>query len=168
RGGPDDDPCGAGLDQVDDVVLAAHAAPDPAGGQAAELAHQIAVVALAEGGVEVDDRHLAVEGEAPRQVARVLRRLEDPLGPTPQLHRPAPHQVDARDDHGRTTTPAARRISLAWRMVTLPSWKIEAARAASASPTVSTRAMSCGVPAPPEAITGRRTARATAPVSARP
>src|SRR5262249_36380025 len=107
----------------------------------------------------------AVEGEPPRQLKRRLGSLQDKLLPAAQLHRPAVHEVYARDDHSRTLTPEASRTRFACRIEMLPSWKIDAASAASASPSERTRAMSWGVPAPPEAMTGTWTARDTARVS---
>src|SRR3989442_902449 len=141
--------------------------PDAGGGGPAEGPNQIAVGAAAEGGVEVDDRHLAVEGEAARQIERVLRRGEHALGAAPELHRAPPHQVDARNDHRRTTIPAASRRAFASPIDRRPSWKIEAARTASASPSIRTLTRSSADPAPPDAITGIVTVRATARVSAR-
>src|SRR5207237_8414788 len=71
---------------------------------------------------------------------------------------PAPH---------RTGIPCSRRYRFVSEMGKAPSWKIDAASAASARPSVRTAARSRGWPAPPDAITGIWTALATAWVSAR-
>ncbi len=47
----------------------------------------------------------------------------------------------------------------------MPKWKMEAASAASAQPALKTSTKCSPLPAPPEAITGMETARATAAVS---
>jgi len=67
----------------------------------------------------------------------------------------------------RTGTPCSLRYCFVCLMGKASSWKIEAASAASARPSVSTATRSRGWPAPPEAITGICTASATARVSAR-
>jgi len=57
---------------------------------------------------------------------------------------------------------ARRQVFLTARIDSSPKWKIDAARAASAPPVVSASYMCAAVPAPPDAITGRRTAEVTA------
>src|SRR5712691_4229884 len=64
--------------------------------------------------------------------------------------------------HRLISSPRAARSSLTARIDSSPKWKIEAARAASAPPAVRASYMCAAVPAPPEAITGRRTAELTA------
>src|SRR5579859_7956122 len=67
--------------------------------------------------------------------------------------------------HRRISRPRPARCSLTSPIVSSPKWKMVAARAASAPPSVSARYMWSAVAAPPEAITGRRTASLTARVS---
>src|SRR6185369_10773786 len=69
--------------------------------------------------------------------------------------------------HKRTSIPRPAINSLAWRTVYSPKWKIEAARTASARPSVTPSAKCCRLPTPPEAMTGILTASETARVSAR-
>src|SRR2546423_1381884 len=61
-------------------------------------------------------------------------------------------------DYNRTSMPRPARCSLASRRVKVPSWKIEAARTASAPPLVTASARCSSWPAPPLAMTGTRTA----------
>src|SRR5512137_1810544 len=67
--------------------------------------------------------------------------------------------------HGRTSNPRAARNAFASPTVCSPSWKMEAASAASAKRSPSARCSS--VPTPPEAITGTSTARVTRSRSSR-
>src|SRR5215471_5600300 len=67
----------------------------------------------------------------------------------------------------RTSTPWARRKVLASAMVCRPKWKMEAASAASAPPSISPSRRCSRDPAPPDAMTGTVTASATARVSSR-
>ena len=64
-----------------------------------------------------------------------------------------------------TGTPRERRYFFTCPTVYVPKWKTEAASAASASPSVSASLKCSSRPAPPEAMTGMRTARLTARVS---
>src|SRR6266702_376628 len=82
-------------------------------------------------------------------------------------------------DHGRHKTfgeigvhrlisnPRAARSFLTAPIESSPKWNIEAASAASAPPTVRASYMWVAVPAPPDAITGSRTAELTALTSSR-
>src|SRR5207253_5761474 len=69
--------------------------------------------------------------------------------------------------HCRTSTPLPARSSLPDSIDSSPKWKIDAASAASAPPAVSASYMWVALPAPPEAMTGSRTAAETAEVRSR-
>src|ERR1700730_5726445 len=85
--------------------------------------------------------------------------------PVNQLHGLSVLQVDAGDQHGRRTSmPRATRNSLSSRIGWMLSWKMEAASAASAAPSVKIWAKCSDSLAPPDAITGTVTARETAAV----
>src|SRR5438093_1692871 len=72
----------------------------------------------------------------------------------------APREI--RFTHSLTSRPAAASPSFTCRMLSSPKWKMDAASAASAPPAVRAWRMCSALPAPPEAITGRRTAPLTA------
>src|SRR5438105_7218972 len=90
-------------------------------------------------------------------------------------HKPAVYVLDHRRHHALReirfhcliSKPRAERARLTPEIDTSPKWKMEAARAASAPPTVKASCMCCAFPAPPEAITGTRTADVTAWSSSR-
>src|SRR4029077_4062930 len=67
--------------------------------------------------------------------------------------------------HCLTSRPIPARPSLTWPIDSSPKWNTDAASAASAPPTGSAERMWSIEPAPPEAMTGRRTASLTARVS---
>src|ERR1044072_7118189 len=69
--------------------------------------------------------------------------------------------------HCLTSRPMPARSRLTPGIESSPKWKIDAANAASAPPAVIASYMWRAVPAPPDAITGRRTAALTAAVSSR-
>src|SRR5438445_3453660 len=69
--------------------------------------------------------------------------------------------------HRLISRPRADRSFLTAPIESSPKWKIEAASAASAPPTVRASYMWAAVPAPPDAITGSRTAELTALSNAR-
>src|SRR5262245_72717 len=60
----------------------------------------------------------------------------------------------------RTTTPRSRRYDFAWPIVNSRKWKMDAASTALAEPSVRPLKRCSRFPAPPEAITGMRTASA--------
>jgi len=66
---------------------------------------------------------------------------------------------------GRTVRPASAIAVLASATVNSPKWKIDAARTASAPPSVTPRTRWSSVPTPPEAMTGTFTRSATARVT---
>jgi hypothetical protein len=92
------------LGPLDGADPAAHAAL----GLGAEAADQLEVVALAQRRIEVDDGDGTVAPEAARE-AKHVAALEHLLPAATQLHRLAAHQIDARNDHCRTSTPRPRR-----------------------------------------------------------
>src|SRR5713226_4005110 len=69
--------------------------------------------------------------------------------------------------HRLISSPRAASSSFTAAIESSRKWKIVAASAASAPPVVSASYMWAAVPAPPDAITGRRTAELTAPRRAR-
>src|SRR5947209_1319289 len=69
--------------------------------------------------------------------------------------------------HRRTSTPIEASSCLTPPIESSPKWNTDAASAASAPPAVRASYMCRAEPAPPEAITGRRTASLTARVSGR-
>src|ERR1700676_3458673 len=82
-----------------------------------------------------------------------------------QLDRLTALQIDAGNQHGRRTSMLrAERYCLSSRMDCTLSWKMEAARAASAAPSEKICAKCSGSFAPPEAITGTVTAPERIPV----
>ena len=93
-----------------------------------------------------------------------------PVGITTLIPAPPPAGArplrSARPASGRTGTPIRSSSARASPIRISPKWKIEAARAALACPSVRASFMCATVPQPPEAITGTRTASATARVSA--
>src|SRR5579875_1466577 len=118
--------------------------------------------------------HLRALRAARREQQRGIGALR--IGVPPLLdHLPQPLEggpegggiARGRHPHHRTGMPLAARWAFASPMRWVPKWKIEAASTAAACParTPSTRWSS--VPTPPEAMTGTRTASATARVSAR-
>src|SRR5206468_8764255 len=80
-------------------------------------------------------------------------------------------RVEAKvvDGHGasRTSTPRSRMYAFASAIVWIAKWKIDAASAASAPPSVTPSTRCSSDPAPPDAITGTVTASDTARVSSR-
>src|SRR5438309_12035031 len=64
--------------------------------------------------------------------------------------------------HCLISKPRSDSVRLTPDIDTSPKWKMDAARAASAPPKVNASCMCCAFPAPPEAITGTRTADVTA------
>src|SRR5690349_9530050 len=60
--------------------------------------------------------------------------------------------------HRLTSSPRADNSRFTSRIETSPKWKIDAASAASAPPSVIAAYMCCADPAPPDAITGSRRA----------
>ena len=72
---------------------------------------QAAVVPPTEGGGQIDHRHLS--GHAKARGDRRGRAGLEGLGlAADELHRLAVEEVDGRDQHGRTQTPAAARACL--------------------------------------------------------
>src|SRR5690606_19608605 len=156
----DDDPLRPGVEPGQCGVDVPDPAAGPYPGQRGHLLDQRGVAALAAGGVDVDDRNLADPGEALQDRERVTG-LDGQGLTSDELHGTTADDVDRGDDHGRTSTPTADRWRFSSRTVVTPSWRIEATRTAEApARTPSTRCP--GSLAPPEAITGTRTADATA------
>src|SRR5213596_2372380 len=115
---------------------------------------------LAERGVEVHDRDLSGHRELLEPchgVAAVEHKVPAPA----ELDRATLHQVDAGDDHRRTLIPRRERSALIPSTVSSPSWNTDAASTASA-PARNACATCSRSPIPPDAITGTRTAPATA------
>ncbi len=118
------------------------------------------------GVLPADHEHAPVRGilddrrdEAVRAVAQD-GRIERP---NPRVERPVPgdrHQ--AASEVRRTGTPASAMAAFTAAMEWMSRWKIEAARTASAPPSVTAATMSAGEPAPPEAMTGTPTRDLTA------
>ncbi len=163
--GAEDDLVSAGIQPAPGCVDVADAAADAAAGEREEIGHDGAVAPLAEGRVEVDDGDLADDAEALGDGARVAG-VEFLFAALHELHRGAAHEIDRRDDHVRTSSPRAARACLTSETVYLASWKIEAARTASA-PASSAAAISAGDAAPPEATIGMFTAARMAPIRSR-
>src|ERR1700730_3835375 len=131
----------------------------------AEVADEFVVLAFPHGGIEVDDVQPGIFFEFPEKPEDVG---DSKLAPPPvnQLNRLPVLQIDAGNQHGRrTSTPRAARNSFSVRMDCTSSWKIEAASAASAAPSLKTLTKCSGNLAPPEAITGTETALEIAAVS---
>jgi hypothetical protein len=110
---PGVEPTFGGLDAAD-------AAADPGLTQPADLLDERGVVALAHGGVEVDDgdlthpAKLGGDGAWIPGVERLLRAADE-------LNGLAPLKVDGRDDHRRSSRPKAASASLTAPTVVWPS-----------------------------------------------
>src|ERR1700732_157724 len=129
------------------------------------MPQQAPIVAAPDGRVQIDqlDHGKLREAFDPFFEIVELQRLLFPLNELDDL---ATHQIDRRNQHGHLTGIAAeRKCCFSSESEPNPKWKREAARAASARPSSNTSAKCCALPAPPEAITGTRTASETALVS---
>src|SRR5271163_1639729 len=131
----------------------------------AEFAGQRVVAAGADGGVQVDKMQPAIGFESLQQPEHVGDG-EFALAAVDKLHGLTALQIDAGDQHGkRTSMLCSAKYCFSARMDCVLSWKMEAARAASAAPSEKICAKCSGSFAPPEAMTGTVTAREIAPVS---
>ena len=140
-------------------------AADPAGRKIDQLLDHRGVRALAEGGVEIDHRDLADQAVAPRERPRVAGVQHLALA-AHQLHGVAVLEIDRGDDHGRITTPelGQRALDRADRHLVVVE---DRGREHRVRPGVERLLQMATPAAPPEAITGTRTASATARVSSR-
>ena len=109
-GRPDDHRRSAAAEKALGPIDVANTAADPAARQAAQTQNQFRVLALAEGGIEVDHGDFTKPPEPHGQVDDIVT-FEHELASLPKLHGFAAAQVDAGNDHGRTTTPPARQAS---------------------------------------------------------
>src|SRR5204863_2837402 len=76
------------------------------------------------------------------------------------------HEIDGRNQHESLTgIPAAYKRSFSCSIELKPKWKMDTASAASAEPARKTSTKWSAPPAPPEAMTGMRTALAITRVS---
>ena len=167
RGGAEHDADGATIEPGDRGRDVADAAADPAGREVDEVLDHRGVRALAERGIEVDHRDLADQAVAPRERPRVAG-IERLLLAADQLDRMAVLQIDRGDDHGRMHgTPSVRQRPLDvgdGQLVVVEDRGREHRIGAGIERLL---ADAQAPAAPPEAITGTRTARATARVSSR-
>src|SRR5262249_21138461 len=136
-----------------------------AAGFATELANEIVVIPLTHRGVQIDDVQPFVSLEFVEQAENILDG-EFAASAVNELHGLTALQINAGNQHGRRTSmPRAARNCFSSRIGWMLSWKIDAASAASAAPSMKISAKCSGSFAPPEAITGTLTAREIVEVS---
>src|ERR1700736_3174427 len=97
---------------------------------------KLVVSRFAHRGIEIDQMQPPVFLKLIEQ-AEDVRDCQFSPPSTYKLHRLASLQIDAGDQHGsRTSMPCAARNFFNSRIDWTPSWKMDAARAASADPSV--------------------------------
>src|SRR4029077_3405085 len=118
------------------------------------------------GGIQINDVQPGIILEFLQEAENIGDR-EFALPPVHQLNGLSALKINAGNQHGsRTSTPWEARNSFSPRMDCAPSWKMEAASAASPAPSWKISAKCAGDFAPPDAITGTDTAIEIAAVSA--
>jgi hypothetical protein len=110
RGRADDYRHGAAAEKAFGPIDVANAAADATARQTTQAQNQLGILALAEGGIEIDHGDFTETPEPNGQVDDIVT-FEHELTSLPKLHGFATAQIDAGYDHGRTTTPPARQAS---------------------------------------------------------